>query len=119
MSWDYELNPELVDMLRDALPRPDGIRVAAVYWSSAGYLAQRAQGQQRRDLDFTLEELHEYLGGGRPVPPAECQVLVRLELWAELGDGRFRLLGLNRWVRIRGLKVGSAATGHRVTRAPK
>lgn len=114
-NWSYELNTDLVPMVCRVLPGPVGFKAMGLYVLTADYLAGRARVQQRRDVDFTLEEILEYAGG--QIGAEERQALVTLELWADLGDGRFRLLGLNRWVRIRGLKVRSAATGHRVPRA--
>jgi hypothetical protein len=66
---------------------------------SAGYLSERAEKTPRRDLDFTLAEVTEGLGETEAELADTVADLVAVGLWAATGDG-YRLLGLNRWVRL-------------------
>ncbi len=95
----FEWNCDLVGYVRDRATT-NAAGVMGAYMLSVGIISSRSRMSGRRDLDFDLTEFNDQLTAN------ELQDLVRLRLWQDLGQGRYRLLGLHRWVRIPALAIG-------------
>ena len=94
----FEWETALIDFLLQHELK-SGASALGLYLMSASYLSERAEKTPRRDLDVTLAEVAVSVAESEAELADIVADLVAVGLWAVSGDG-YRLLGLNRWVRL-------------------
>jgi hypothetical protein len=83
----------------------DGTFLIGAYVMAAGHLNERAGREHRRDVDFDVSDVPTICELEPDEIGAVCEAMVTAGLWARISPTSYRLLGLNRWVRLPSLKV--------------